>query len=129
MKVTRLSVGITGAVLVLGVFTPIWSHAQSGVPVPDRWMVASGEGSCAAVTSIAGELRDVPAWQGPEDFVNALREKGLQVSTVMGEYQGRYMVKVVVPARHVDVVFVPYSLCRAMWQEELDRPSRKPSKR
>jgi hypothetical protein len=129
MKVARFSVAVTVAVMGLGLFAPFWSQAQSEVPIRDRWMVAAGGGSCAAVTSIKGELWDVPAWEGPEEFVNALRAKGLQVSTVMGEYQGRYMVKVVVPARHVDVVFVPYSLCRAMWQEELDRASRKPSKR
>lgn len=129
MKVARLIMGIATASLLAELSVSIWSYAQAGEPIRDRWMVAAGEGSCAAVTSIEGDVRDIPPWQGPEEFVNALREKGLQVSTVMGEYQGRYMVKVVVPARHVDVVFVPYSLCRAMWQEELERASRKSPKR
>jgi hypothetical protein len=92
-------------------------------------MVATGQGGCSAVTSITGELRDLPNWGGPEDFVNALRAKGVQVSTVTGEYEGRYMVKVVVPSRGVDVVFVPYSLCRKMWKEEIERFSRQGSGR
>ena len=96
---------------------------------PDHWMVATGQGGCSAVTSITGELRDLPNWGGPEDFVNSLRAKGVQVSTVTGEYEGRYMVKVVVPSRGVDVVFVPYSLCRKMWKEEIERFSRQGSGR
>lgn len=127
----RLWGGLRGAVrglLLMGtlvVGSASWGLAgEQRAQVPDHWMVAGGLGGCSAVTAIEGDLRDVKAWQGPEDFVNGLREKGLQVSTVTGEYQGRYMVKVLVPARGVDVVFVPYSLCRIMWQEEIDRYAR-----
>ncbi len=90
----------------------------------ERWMVASGMGGCGEVASITGEVSDLPKWSGPEEFVNALRSKGYQVSTVTAEYEGRYLVKVVVPARHVDTVFLPLSLCRKMFQEELDRKRR-----
>ncbi len=117
--------GLMGLLLVA---SSSWVLAGERVQVPDHWMVAGGVGGCSAVTSIDGDLRDLKPWQGPEDFVNGLREKGLQVSTVTGEYQGRYMVKVLVPARGVDVVFVPYSLCRIMWQEELDRYARTKTK-
>ena len=127
--------GVDGAVsrlvltgLFLAAFTS-WGVAGERVQVPDHWMVAGGLGGCSAVTAIEGDLRDLKPWQGPEEFVNGLREKGLQVSTVTGEYQGRYMVKVVVPSRGVDVVFLPYSLCRIMWLEEIDRYSRTKSKR
>ncbi len=116
----------TGFILVV---SSSWVVAGDRVQVPDHWMVAGGLGGCSAVTAIDGDLRDLKPWQGPEEFVNGLREKGLQVSTVTGEYQGRYMVKVVVPSRGVDVVFLPYSLCRIMWLEEIDRYSRTKSKR
>ncbi len=87
----------------------------------DPWMVATGMGGCAGVTSVGGDLGDLSAWANPEEFVNGLRAKGVQVSTVTAEYHGRYLVKVVVPARKVDTVFVPLSLCREMMQEELRR--------
>lgn len=116
---------LTGLFLVA---SSSWGVAGDRVQVPDHWMVAGGLGGCSAVTAIEGDLRDLKPWQGPEEFVNGLREKGLQVSTVTGEYQGRYMVKVVVPARGVDVVFLPYSLCRIMWREEIDRYARTKSK-
>jgi hypothetical protein len=89
--------------------------------LPDIWMVATGMGGCAEVSEVAGQIRDLPQWSGPEDFVNTLRRKGLQVSTVTAEYHGRYIVKVVVPSRQVDTVFIPLSLCREMFQEELNR--------
>ncbi len=107
------------ALVVVGGCIGQASHAST-----DYWMVASGQGGCAAVTTIAGDLSDLAPWRGPEDFVNGLRAKGLQVSTVTGEYQGRYLVKVVVPERKVDVVFVPYSLCQVMWREEIERYGR-----
>lgn len=48
--------------------------------LPDRWMVATGMGGCAEVSEVSGQIGDVPRWSGPEDFVNSLRNMGLQVS-------------------------------------------------
>ncbi|MCP9447901.1 MAG: hypothetical protein NNA22_10085 [Nitrospira sp.] len=48
--------------------------------LPDRWMVATGMGGCAEVSEVSGQIGDVPRWSGPEEFVNSLRGKGLQVS-------------------------------------------------
>lgn len=119
MTIRTLVVGIT---LLWGMWAvPVMAQSPYG---PERWMVASGMGGCGEVSSIAGEVSDLPKWSGPEEFVNALRGKGYQVSTVTAEYEGRYLVKVVVPARHVDTVFLPLSLCRKMFQEELDRKRR-----
>lgn len=120
-----------GTVVLVGLvsFSPIVAakgQAQS-LRGADHWMIAGGQGGCSSVTAMQRDLRGLTSWSSPEEFVNGLREKGIQVSTVTGEFQGRYLVKVVVPARGVDVVFVPYSLCRIMWQEELDRHGRRPS--
>ena len=109
---------ILGVLLGMGMVT---SWAAPSAESVDPWMVATGMGGCAGVTTVAGDLEDLSAWSGPEEFVNGLRAKGVQVSTVMAEYHGRYLVKVVVPARRVDTVFVPLSLCREMMQEELRR--------
>jgi hypothetical protein len=109
---------LMGVILALAVPNTVFAQPfEAG----DPWMVATGMGGCAGVTSVGGDLGDLSAWASPEDFVNGLRAKGLQVSTVTAEYHGRYLVKVVVPARKVDTVFVPLSLCREMMQEELRR--------
>lgn len=107
----------------MGMATILAVSSASAQPanLPDVWMVATGMGGCAEVSEVSGQIGDVPRWSGPEDFVNSLRGKGLQVSTVTAEYRGRYIVKVVVPARQVDTVFIPLSLCREMFQEELNR--------
>ncbi len=97
----------------------------------DYWMIARGQGGCSSVSAVKGDLHDLAPWSNPEDFVNGLRDKGIEVSTVTGEFKGRYLVKVLVPSRRVDVVFLPYSLCRIMWQEELERQEQRsgPTKR
>jgi hypothetical protein len=109
---------ILGMLVGMGVVT---SWAAPSVESVDPWMVATGLGGCAGVKTVAGDLDDLLAWSGPEEFVNDLRAKGVQVSTLTAEYHGRYLVKVVVPTRRVDTVFVPLSLCREMMQEELRR--------
>jgi len=112
---------VMGGILGLAMQTTVFAQPFEG---GDPWMVATGMGGCAGVTSVGGDLGDLSAWTGPEEFVNGLRAKGVQVSTVTAEYHGRYLVKVVVPARKVDAVFVPLSLCREMMREELRRSPR-----
>jgi len=121
MRTVGLVVGVLMGLVGTAVF------AESPKPVEgwmDPWMVATGMGGCAGVTTVPGEVSDLSPWFGPEDFVNQLRAKDLQVSTVTAQVQGRYVVKVLVPTRNVNVVFVPRSLCRLMIQEELDRSPR-----
>lgn len=112
--------------VILGMLLSVWAEASWALPSAepvDPWMVATGMGGCAGVATVGGDVGDLAAWSGPEEFVNQLRAKDVQVSTVTAEYHGRYLVKIVVPTRQVDTVFVPMSLCREMMQEELRRPS------
>ena len=88
---------------------------------PGGWMLAAGDGGCADLSVLRGKTLDLLAWQTPEEFVNHLRARNENVSTVTAKVEPGYMVKVVVPQRGIDVVFVPLPVCRAMWQEALRR--------
>lgn len=86
------------------------------------WMLAAPDGACTDLSAIRNKTLDLMAWNSPEEFVNHLRARNETVSTVTAKIEpGYYMVKVVVQERGIDVVFVPFQICRAMWQEKLQR--------
>lgn len=87
------------------------------------WMLAAPDGGCTDLSVIRQKTRDLAAWNSPEELVNTLRARDENVSTLTAKVEPGYMVKVVVPGRDVDVVFVPFTVCRAMWQEKLQRPA------
>jgi hypothetical protein len=87
------------------------------------WMLAAPDGGCTDLSVIRNKTLDLLAWNSPEEFVNSLRARNENVSTLTAKVEPGYMVKVVVPGRDIDVVFVPFQVCRAMWQEKLQRYS------
>ena len=87
------------------------------------WMVAAPDGGCTDLSVIRTKTRDLAAWNSPEELVNTLRARDENVSTLTAKVEPGYLVKVVVPGRDIDVVFVPFTVCRAMWQEKVQRSS------
>jgi hypothetical protein len=87
------------------------------------WMLAAPDGGCMDLSAIQKKTHDLLAWNSPEEFVNHLRARNENVSTLTAKVEPGYLVKVVVPGRDIDVVFVLFQVCRAMWQEKLQRYS------
>jgi hypothetical protein len=88
---------------------------------PRGWMLATPDGGCTNLSVIRTKTRDLAAWNSPEELVNTLRARDESASTLTAKVEPGYVVKVVVPGRDIDVVFVPFTVCRAMWQEKLQR--------
>ncbi len=95
--------------------------AAAGDTKPRQWMLAAPDGGCTDLSVIRTKTRDLAAWNSPEELVNSLRARDENVSTLTAKVEPGYVVKVVVPGRDIDVVFVPFTVCRAMWQEKLPR--------
>jgi hypothetical protein len=91
---------------------------------PRAWMLAAPDGGCTDLSVIRQKTRDLARWNSPEELVNTLRARDENVSTLTAKVESGYVVKVVVPGRDIDVVFVPFTVCRAMWQEKLQRWTR-----
>jgi len=85
------------------------------------WMLAAPEGGCTDLSVIRPKTRDLGAWNSPEELVDTLRARDENVSTLTANVDSGYVLKLVVPGRDIDVVFVPFSVCRAMWQEKIQR--------
>jgi len=90
-------------------------------PSPRGWMLAAPDGGCTDLSVIRQKTRDLGAWNSPEELVNTLRARDENVSTLTAKVEPGYVVKVVITGRDIDVVFVPFIVCRAMWQEKLQR--------
>ena len=118
MTKTRRWVGL---VLVV-ILTPTVGIAADDSP--NAWMLAAPDGGCTDLSVIRQKTRGLAKWDSPEELVNTLRARDENVSTVTAKVDPGYMVKVVVPGRDIDVVFVPFGVCRAMWQEKLQRSAR-----
>ena len=88
------------------------------------WMLAAPDGGCTDLSAIRKKIPDLSAWNSPEELVNSLRARNENVSTLTAKVEPGFMVKVIVPGRDIDVVFVPFHVCRAMWQEKVQRSSR-----
>ena len=88
---------------------------------PNAWMLAVPDGGCMDLSVIRPKTRGLAKWNSPEELVNTLRARDENVSTLTAKVEPGYVVKVVVPGRDIDVVFVPFTVCRAMWQEKLQR--------
>lgn len=88
---------------------------------PNAWMLAAPDGGCTDLSVIRQKTRGLAKWTSPEELVNTLRARDENVSTLTAKVEPGYVVKVVVPGRDIDVVFVPFSVCRAMWQEKVQR--------
>lgn len=91
---------------------------------PNAWMLAAPDGGCTDLSVIRQKTRGLATWNSPEELVNTLRARDENVSTLTAKVEPGYVVKVVVPGRDIDVVFVPFTVCRAMWQEKLQRSTR-----
>lgn len=91
---------------------------------PNAWMLAAPDGGCTDLSVIRQKTRGLARWNSPEELVNTLRARDENVSTLTAKVEPGYVVKVVVPGRDIDVVFVPFTACRAMWQEKLQRWTR-----
>lgn len=88
---------------------------------PNTWMLAAPDGGCTDLSVIRQKTRGLARWNSPEELVNTLRARDENVSTLTAKVDPGYVVKVVVPGRDIDVVFVPFSVCRAVWQEKVQR--------
>jgi hypothetical protein len=115
MTTTRRIVGLAMALML----APTVGMAADATP--REWMLAAPDGGCADLSVIRTKTRDLSAWNSPEELVNTLRARDENVSTLTANVELGYVVKVVVPGRDIDVVFVPFTVCRAMWQEKLQR--------
>lgn len=118
MTTTRRIVGLAMA-LILAPTVGMAADAK-----PREWMLAAPDGGCTDLSVIRTKTRDLSAWNSPEELVNTLRARDENVSTLTAKVEPGYVVKVVVPGRDIDVVFVPFTVCRAMWQEKLQRSAR-----
>lgn len=115
MTIRRGRIGLIGAVML----APTLSMAAD--LSPRAWMLAAPDGGCTDLSVIHQKTRDLAKWSSPEELVNTLRARDENVSTLTAKVEPGYVVKVVVPGRDIDVVFVPFSVCRAMWQEKVQR--------
>ena len=110
-------VGLIGALVLV----PTLGIAAD--PPPRGWMLAAPNGGCTDLSLLRTKTRDLAKWSSPEELVNTLRARDETVSTLTAKVEPGYVVKVVVPGRDIDVVFVPFAVCRAMWQEKVQRSS------
>jgi len=108
-------VGVVAAVLLAP------TRGLAADVAPQAWMLAAPDGGCTDLSVIRQKTRGLAKWNSPEELVNTLRARDENVSTVTAKVEPGYVVKVVVPGRDIDVVFVPFNVCRAMWQEKVQR--------
>jgi hypothetical protein len=106
------------AVVVTGVLTACVAEAQQVEP----WMIASRDGGCMELSVLKQALPDVgDAWTTPYELADLFRERNEKASTLRADMPEGPLIKVVVPSRRLDVVLLPMSVCRAIWQERLQR--------
>lgn len=83
------------------------------------WMMAGAQGGCADLSTIRNKTLDLLAWSSPEELINHLRARREVVGVAASKVFPGYMVKVVVPGRDIDVVFVPVEVCRLFWEHSV----------
>jgi hypothetical protein len=88
------------------------AHAQSAPPPKDRWQLLAREGECAEIASLRRRFADLPAVSEPEQFLAFVRSRGLgaTASNLAVPPPGK-AVRVEVPERGLDLVFVTEGLC------------------
>ncbi len=102
-----------GCVLLLSVVT--WADELS----VSGWMMAGEQGGCADLSTIRNKTLDLLAWSSPEELINHLRARREVVGVAASKVSPGYMVKVVVPGRDIDVVFIPVEVCRLLWEQSV----------
>lgn len=111
--ICRVVLGSGGCVLLLSAVAWADELAVSG------WMMAGEQGGCADLSTIRTKTLDLLAWSSPEELINHLRARRELVGVAASKVSPGYMVKVVVPGRSIDVVFVPIEVCRILWEQSV----------
>lgn len=111
--IRRAVVGSGGCVLLLSAVA--WADELS----VSGWMMAGEQGGCADLSTIRNKTLDLLAWSSPEELINHLRARREFVGVAALKVSPGYMVKVVVPGRDIDVVFVPVEVCRLLWEQSV----------
>lgn len=80
------------------------AYAQSG------WLLMSRHGECHDLSVLKRRFADLPAVETPQQFVEALRRRGL-AAAVDRQKEARGLVTVDVPDRHMSLIFVRREHC------------------